>query len=112
MLEWTRATTGSPATIPRRSPVVPTTDPANTELAGVARSWTTAPRRPRSMRRPMIPPRRYDANAPRVIPTTGAVELRPISFPTVRPPMVPAITRRSLNTSTKITLCRLTLTHC
>ena len=62
------------------------------------------------MSRPMIPPRRYDTSAPRVIPTTGAVVLRPISFPTVMPPMVPAITSRSLNTSTKITLCRLTLT--
>ena len=92
--------------------MVPTTDPAKTELAGMVRSWNTAPRRPRSMRRPMIPPMRYEASAPRVIPTTGAVVLRPMSFPTVRPPMVPAITRRSLKTSTKITLCRLTLTYC
>src|SRR5580658_1405607 len=35
-----------------------------------------------------------------------------MSLPTVSPPMVPAITRRSLKTSTKITLCRLALTHC
>ena len=58
MLEWTSATTGRPATRPRSRPVVPTTDPAKTELAGMVRSWKTAPRRPRSMSRPMIPPRR------------------------------------------------------
>jgi len=89
--------------------VVPTTDPANTEPAEIDRSWTTAPRRPRSMSLPMIPPTRYEMSAPSVIPMTGAVEWRPMSLPTALPAIVPAITSSSLNTSTKITRARLTL---
>jgi len=38
-----------------------------------------------------------------MIPNSGALVSRPMWLPTSRPPMTPAITRRSLNISTKIT---------
>ena len=94
---------GKPATRPSNNPVVPTTDPAKTSPAGTLRSSDTAPCIPRPTSRPAMPPITYEKRAPRMIPNSGALVSRPMWFPTSRPPMTPAITRSSLNTSTKIT---------
>ena len=95
---------GSPATRPRQQAGGADDRPGEDLAGGHGAQLLDRPhgRRGRGGDR-RSPPITYVSRAPRVMPITGAVEFRPMWLPTSRPPITPAMTRNSRNTSTKIT---------